>query len=180
MKELSMHILDIVQNSVRGRAKEIRITVNENEQDNIFEFTIEDNGTGIPEDIFKSIKNPFTTSRTMRRVGLGIPLLNDTCKFCNGSLNIETKEGVGTKVHAIMEYNHIDRPPLGDMVSTITGIVTSNETINIIYRHIFNNKEFDFQTSQIKEVVGDMSLADVNIYRWLKDFIKENLDEIKC
>lgn len=179
MKELSMHILDISQNSVRAKAKNVIIEVVEKPVLNIFEFIIEDDGPGIPKEIYDTIKNPFTTSRTMRKVGLGIPLLDDTCRLCNGELTLETKEGIGTKIKATMDYNSIDRPPLGDIVSTMAGLITSNEDINIKYVHIYNEEEFDISTNEIKEALGDVPLTEIEVYKWLKNFIKENLEEIK-
>ncbi|PKM50242.1 MAG: ATP-binding protein [Firmicutes bacterium HGW-Firmicutes-7] len=179
MKELSLHILDIAQNSVRAKAKNIEITVKELIKENILEFSIEDNGTGIPNEIFKTIKDPFTTSRTTRKVGLGIPFLNDTCILCSGHLDIQTEIGKGTILKAYMMYDHIDRPPLGDITSTIVGLVTSNEDINIHYRHFFNNNIFEFETNEIKDVVGEIPLADINIYQWMKEFVKENIQEIQ-
>ncbi|MBC7958327.1 MAG: sensor histidine kinase [Vallitaleaceae bacterium] len=179
MRELSMHILDIAQNSVRGQATEIKVTVAERVHDNIFEFSIDDNGTGIPDEIFKTIKNPFTTSRTHRKVGLGIPLLNDTCTQCGGELLISTELGVGTKLHAWMTYNHIDRPPLGDIAMTIVGLITSNEGINIQYVHSYNEAIFEIQTKEIQDILGDVPLYDLEVYKWMKDFLKENLDEIR-
>lgn len=179
MKELSMHILDIASNSVRGQAENIIIKVIENVELNIFSFEITDDGVGIPNEIFKTIKNPFTTSRTMRKVGLGIPLLDDTCRVCKGELVIETIVGKGTKLVATMELNNIDRPPLGDMVSTIVGLMTSYEMINIQYIHQYNNKEFEVSTNDIKESLGDVSLTEIEVFSWLKGFFKENIDEIR-
>lgn len=179
MKELSMHILDISQNSVRAEAKNVIIEVIEKPALNIFEFIIEDDGSGIPKEIYDTIKNPFTTSRTMRKVGLGIPLLDDTCRLCNGELILETKEGIGTKIKATMDYDSIDRPPLGDIISTMAGLITSNGDINIKYVHIYNEEEFDISTNEIKEALGDVPLTEIEVYKWLKNFIKENLEEIK-
>jgi len=179
MKELSLHILDIAGNSVRAGAHNIHIMVKELIKDNVFEFHIEDDGSGIPDEIFKTIKDPFTTSRTTRKVGLGIPFLNDTCELCGGSLEIQTELGHGTKLVATMLYDHIDRPPLGDIVSTIVGLVTSNEAINIHYSHYFNDELFEFSTNEIKEVIGDLPLADIAIYKWMKEFVKENIEEIQ-
>lgn len=179
MKELSMHILDIAQNSVRAKANNITIIVNENVNDNLFEFSIKDDGTGIPKDIFEDILNPFTTSRTMRKVGLGIPLLDDTCSLCNGKLSIETIVDKGTDIIAIMEYNHIDRPPMGDIVTTIAMLITSNPDININYIHYYNEATFDISTKEIKDVLGeDIPLTDINVIQWLKSFLKENIDEL--
>lgn len=178
MKELSMHILDIAQNSVRAKAKNIHIIIKELIACNKFEFIIEDDGTGIPDEILKEIKKPFTTSRTTRKVGLGIPLLNDTCILCGGSLSIKTKVKVGTTIYASMEYNHIDRPPLGDIISTVTGLITSNEDINFYYKHSINEETFELSTKELKDILGEIPLSDISIYRWLKDFIKENLQEL--
>lgn len=179
MKELSYHILDIANNSVRGQASELRINIIEDSEANSFVMEINDNGTGIPPEILSSIKDPFTTSRTMRRVGLGIPFLNDTCVSCNGELVIESTIGVGTKVRATMEYNHIDRPPLGNITSTITTLITSEEQINVIYKHSINHQEFEVSTKELKEVLGDVPLSQVEVVLWLKDYIKENLEELK-
>lgn len=179
MKELSLHILDIAQNSVRGNASEIIITVNENKKNNIFKFSIRDNGNGIEPKIFENIKNPFTTTRTTRKVGLGIPLLNDTCKLCNGNLLIETQIGKGTYLEATMEYNSIDRPPMGNIISTVVGLVSSNEKIHYIYIHQYNENIFEFDVNDIKEVLDGVSLTDFKVIQWLENYLTENINEIK-
>lgn len=179
MKELSMHILDIAQNSVRAKADNITIKVIENVSDNVFEFSIKDDGSGIAEDILANIRDPFTTSRTMRRVGLGIPLLDSTCKLCNGKLSIESKVNEGTYINAFMEYNHIDRPPIGDIVTTIAMLITSYADINIHYIHSYNKSVFDISTKEIKDVLGEyIPLTDVNVIQWLKGFLEENIKEL--
>lgn len=179
MKELSMHILDIAQNSVRANASKITITVKELVDMNIFEFSIQDNGDGIPEDMLKDIKNPFTTSRTMRRVGLGIPLLNDTCNICNGNLSIKSLVNQGTYIIAKMDYNHIDRPPIGDLESTIASLISSNEVINIEYKHYYNGESFSITTQELKDVLGDVPLTNIDVIKWLIEFLRENIEEIK-
>ncbi len=176
MKELSMHILDIAQNSIRGKAANIQIEVNEDIIGNIFSFRITDDGTGIPDEIFNEIKNPFTTSRTMRKVGLGIPMLDLTCTHCDGKLDISTEKGKGTHVTAVMKYDHIDRPPLGDMASTIAGFMVSYDDVEIQYIHKVNDAEFDVKTSELIEVLGeDVPLASVEVSNWLKNYIEEEL-----
>lgn len=179
MKELSMHILDIAQNSVRAKAKNIIISVNEQVRNNVFSFSIEDDGPGIEEAILKDIRNPFTTSRTMRKVGLGIPFLDDTCSMCDGELLIDSVVGRGTKIIATMKYDHIDRPPMGDLAVTIASLISSNEAINIRYEHQYNHETFDISTNDLKEVLGsDVPLTDIQVIQWLKGFLKENMDEI--
>lgn len=180
MKELSMHILDIATNSVRANASQVTINVKEDLVNNRFIFEIEDNGKGIPEDMLKDIKNPFTTSRTLRNVGLGIPLLNDNCLLCDGYLHIKSKVGVGTTLKSMMAYNHIDRPPMGDIASTICGLMTSNEDIEIRYFHWYNDECFDIATSEIKEALDGVSMQEVSVQKWLRGFLKENIEELKA
>ena len=179
MKELAYHILDIANNSVRGKASTINVLINEDIIGNRLTMKINDDGTGIKEDILKTIKDPFTTSRTMRKVGLGIPFLNDTCMTCEGSLVIDSVVGEGTKVKATMRYNHIDRPPLGNITSTMTTLISSEDQINIMYKHIVNDVEFEVSTQQLKDILGDVPLSQVEVVLWLKSYIKENLDELK-
>lgn len=179
MKELSMHILDIAQNSVRAKSSNITIIVKELVKDNVFEFSIQDDGEGIPEVILKDIRSPFTTSRTMRRVGLGIPLLNDTCNMCNGELYIKSIVNQGTYILAKMDYNHIDRPPLGDLESTIATFFSSNDNVNIEYEHCYNDESFSISTKELKDVLGDVPLTNLDVIKWLVEFLRENIEEIK-
>lgn len=180
MKELSMHILDIATNSVRADATKVTILVKEDLIKNEFIFEIEDNGKGIPEEMLATIKNPFTTSRTLRNVGLGIPLLNDNCKLCGGYLTIESEVGVGTKLKSMMVYDNIDRPPMGDIASTMCGLISSNEAIEIDYSHWYNQQCFELTTSELKEALDGVSLTEVSVMQWLKNFINESIDEIKA
>lgn len=179
MKELSMHILDIATNSVRAEASKVTITVREDFENNEFVFNIEDDGKGIPPDMLQDIKNPFTTSRTLRKVGLGIPLLNDNCLLCDGYLDIKSEVGVGTTLKSMMAYDHIDRPPMGDIASTMCGLISSNEDIEIQYYHWYGKECFDLATSEIKEALDGVSMTEVSVQRWLRNFIEENLAEIK-
>lgn len=178
MKELSLHILDIAQNSVRAESNNIKIIVIEDIKNNIFSFSIDDDGKGIDDKILETIRNPFTTTRKTRNVGLGIPLLDSTCKSCNGMLVIKKKKR-GTYIKAEMEMNHIDRPPLGDIVSTISGLMISNEKINIIYEHFFNNDSFEISTNEIKSVLDTVPINDLSVVKWLKSFLKENLENLR-
>jgi len=178
MKELSMHILDIATNSVRAGASQILITISEDLINNEFRFDIEDDGKGIPDDILKTIKNPFTTSRTLRKVGLGIPLLDENCRLCDGFLEITSKVGKGTKLKSMMVYNHIDRPPMGDIVNTIIGLITSNENINIIYKHDYNDHNFEISTKALQDELEDVPLTSMDVIQWLKAYLTESIEEL--
>lgn len=179
MKELSMHILDIATNSVRAGATQILITVTEDLIHNEFRFDIEDDGKGIPDDILSTIKNPFTTSRTLRKVGLGIPLLDENCRLCDGFLEITSKVGKGTQLKSMMVYNHIDRPPMGDIVNTIIGLMTSNENINIHYKHAYNDHSFEISTKALQEELEDVPLTSISVIQWLREYLTESIVELR-
>lgn len=179
MKEMSMHILDIATNSVRAEAKNVDILVKEDIVQNKFEFVIKDDGKGMTKQMLESIKDPFTTSRTLRKVGLGIPLLSQNCQICGGYLDIESEVDVGTTLTSMLEYNHIDRPPLGDIASTVAGLITSNESINIKYTHEYNETSFDISTNELLEELDGVPLTEISVMKWLRDFIKENIEELK-
>jgi signal transduction histidine kinase len=143
VRELSLHILDIAENSIRAQATEVYIEIEENIKQNFFRFFISDNGCGMDEELLKKVRSPFGTSRTTRKVGLGIPLLEEACKRCNGKLDIESTPGKGTTLTVSMEYNHIDRAPMGDIVSTIVTLIGANPHIDFVYKHLYNNSPFN-------------------------------------
>lgn len=176
MKDLSMHILDILQNSVKAGATCISTEITENLSENLLSIKISDNGCGIPADMLEKIRDPFTTTRTTRKVGLGIPMLEQTCVQCGGRLEIESAEGQGCTVEAVMRHENIDRPPLGDVASTMHMLVVTNEDIDFIYKHIKNGAEFILDTVQIKEVLGGVPLSEPAVSEWLDGFIREGLD----
>jgi hypothetical protein len=179
MKELSLHILDIIENSVRAEATEIKLEIIEDLEKNLFEIKIEDNGKGMDENFVKTIKNPFTTTRTTRKVGLGVPLLAAACNRCNGDVEIQSTLGQGTKLNAWMEYDHIDRAPLGDIVSTIANLILSNPDIEFKYYHRYNDRIFEFNTQEVKNILGDVPINELSVIAWLKEYISENLTEIR-
>lgn len=179
MKELALHLLDIVHNSIRGGAAKIEVRIEENIIDNKLNIDIYDNGNGIPEEMLATIKSPFTTSRTMRHVGLGIPLFTSTCESCNGELRIESVVDKGTKVFATMDYNHIDRPPLGDVSVTFLGLFVSYENIHFNYEHVYNANKFVLDTEELKVLLDGVPMSNPQVYNWLKEYINENINELK-
>ena len=175
MKELSLHILDVAQNSTNANATEIQIEILEDVSANLFRVTIRDNGCGISEERLKTIANPFTTSRTTRRVGLGLPLLQAAAEQCNGAMTIESEEGQGTTVSATFEYHHIDRQPLGDIVSTLISVIIGHPGIDFVYHHQVNNRVFTLQTQDIKQELGDIPISDMSVVSFLTEYIQENI-----
>lgn len=176
MREISLHIMDIIQNSIDAKAQLVILEINEDIVNNQITVKITDNGFGISEDILPNITDPFITSRKSRGVGLGLSLFEATCQRSNGYLKVSSKVNVGTEVIASMEYNNIDRPPMGKIEETILSLIlTSN--IDILYIHKTNENEFKFDTREIKKLVGD-DLGNYEIVLWLKEYIRENLDAI--
>lgn len=180
MKELSLHILDIVQNSIRAEATEISIRVCENTLQNLLTIRITDNGTGMDQETLNRVIDPFWTSRTTRKVGLGIPLFQAAAERCEGSLKINSEVGKGTEVVVEFQLEHIDRAPLGNMAETMSLIIMTNEQTDFIYSHILNEKEYVLDTKELRKVLGDVPLSNLDVVEWIKSSIKEGLVEIGC
>lgn len=178
MKELSLHILDIVQNSVAAGARLIMLDLIEDVNTDLLEFSIKDDGCGMTEEILKKVTDPFTTGRTTRRVGLGIPLLKAAAELTGGGLELTSEPGVGTTVTARFVYDSIDRQPLGNMAETILGIIISYENIDFVYYHRVNEKEFTIDTREIKGILGEVSLNEPEVVLWLSGFLNENETEL--
>lgn len=174
MKEISLHILDIMQNSVVADATLVELTVTEDADSDILKFTVKDNGRGMSEEFLKNVIDPFTTSRTTRKVGMGIPLLKLAAEKTGGRIEISSVIGQGTEITAVFGLSHIDRQPLGDMAETILGIVTSYTEVDFVYKHNINGREFILDTREIKEILGGVSLKEPEIVLWLKEFLYEN------
>ncbi|SHF30454.1 MULTISPECIES: ATP-binding protein [Caloramator] len=177
MRELSLHIMDIIENSISADATLIELFIEENTLKNTFTIKIKDNGKGIDEEMLKNITDPFVTSRTTRRVGLGLSLFESTCLRCNGSLKVYSKVNVGTEVVATMEHENIDRPPLGKIEETVVTVLL-NPSIDLVYEHIYNDKKFVLDSREIKRILGSDEINTPEVLLWIKDFIKENLKEI--
>ena len=173
MKELSLHILDIVQNSISAGAGVITIEITEDAAADFLKFIITDNGRGMSKDFIDKVMDPFTTSRTTRKVGLGIPLLKHACEACGGSLQITSAVGEGTAVTALFGYSHIDRQPLGDMAETMHGLITSHEKVDFVYRHTVNEKSFSADTREIKTILGGVPLGEPEVLLWLLEYLRD-------
>lgn len=179
MLELSLHILDIVNNSVKAGASLITISVEEAVCENLLKIEIEDNGCGMDAAFLSQVTDPFRTTRTTRKVGMGLSLFKAAAESTGGHLTITSQEGVGTSVRVQFVYDHIDRQPLGDMAETMLTLISGNETIDFVYTHCVNEKSFTLDTREIKQILGDeICLGSPEIVMWLRDYIKEGLAEI--
>lgn len=178
MRELSLNILDIAQNSISAGASLITVEIAEDTIEHNLLIGIYDNGKGMSEEQVKSVIDPFFTTRTTRKVGMGIPLFKMAAEQTGGSLQIKSELGVGTEVRATFKTHSVDFTPLGDVTSTVIMLITMNTDRDFIYRHSVNGKEFVLDTRQIKEILGDVPLDAYEVSEWLKDFINENTNEL--
>ena len=179
MKDLAMHIMDIVQNSISAGATLIQVSINESEIEDTLRLTITDNGKGIPAEILEKVTDPYVTSRTTRKVGLGLPLLKQHADSTGGNLTIESKEGSGTTVIATFGLTHFDRQPLGDIAGTMVLLAGANLKIRFVYEHTTEAGEYRFDTDEVNEMLDGMSISEASVMRFLKEMINENLKEIK-
>lgn len=178
MRELSLNILDIAQNSISAGASLITIEVCENTEESSLVIGITDNGKGMSDEQVKSVIDPFFTTRTTRKVGMGIPLFKMAAEMTGGSLGITSKLSVGTEVYAQFKTDSVDFTPLGDVGSTIVMLITMNTDRDFIYRRKLDGKEFTLDTREIKEILGDVPLDTYEVSVWLKEFISENTNEL--
>ena len=178
MREIALHILDIVQNSVSAGASLIEVLIEEDEKKDTFTVTVKDNGRGMDKEFLEAVTDPFTTSRSTRKVGLGIPLFKLAAENTGGSFKIESEIGCGTALCADFVRSSIDRQPLGDIEGTMLTLITSYESIDFLYRHSVNEKSFELDTRKIKEILNGISLSSPDVYLWLKDFLEEGEREL--
>lgn len=179
MKDLSLHILDIVQNSTHANASLVEILVEENAQTNVITITIKDNGKGMSPCMVKQVEDPFVTSRTTRKVGLGIPFFKQSAVQSGGDLHISSEVGLGTTLVATFQMDNIDTPPWGDLPGVIAMISSGNPDVNFLYDHSYNGNRYTFDTREVKEILGDTPIFEPQVANFLKSMIAENLAEIR-
>lgn len=179
MKDLSLHILDIVQNSIRAKAKLIGIEIDEQPDKNQLIITITDDGTGMsPEQLQRSI-DPFYTSRTTRKVGLGLSLFKQNAEMTGGNFKIESELGIGTKVTATYGLNHLDRPIMGDLVGTLLLLICSSEEINYVFKHQTPSGVFVLDTRDVRQTLENVPISNPEVRLFLKEMLQDNLEQIQ-
>ncbi len=174
MTEISLNVLDIANNSIRAEATLIEITIQIQRDADKLKITIADNGCGMTRSQIERVEDPFFTTRTTRKVGLGVPFFKMAAESTGGSFLIESTPGVGTKVTAVFGLSHIDRMPLGDMNSTIHTLITLNTQIDFLYRYVFDTKEFTLDTREFRRVLDDVPLNSPEVSAYIKEYLQEN------
>lgn len=178
MKDLSLHVMDILQNSTRAGATKIELNIVENTTEDIYSLQFIDNGCGMDEETVQKVIDPFFTTRTVRKVGLGLPLIKQNAERTGGSFQIKSELGKGTTVNVVFAHENIDRPTLGDIAGTIVLTASAFPNIHFVYRHQRDEKKYVFDTDEVNEALDGMSIQDPEIIQYLREMINENLKEI--
>ena len=175
MHEISLHILDLVENSTGAGATIVSVSVEEDSRRDELRIRIADNGKGMDASLVLKVTDPFVTSRTTRKVGLGLPLMDMTTRMCDGGLRITSAKGVGTTVDATWRLSHLDRPPLGNMAATLKTILVMNPELRFRYCHTVGEHSFLLDSGEIRLALGDLPLTQPEVLEWIDAYLKENL-----
>ena len=178
MRELSLNVMDVAQNSVRAEASLVRITVEESDKDDRLTIVIADDGCGMTEDQVRQVIDPFFTTRTTRKVGLGVPLFKLSAEQTGGSFDIQSKSGEGTVTTASYVKSHVDMTPLGDINSTVKILIQCNPQIDFVFTHSTDEGSFTLDTRELREVLGDVSLDTPDVLEWIGQYLEENTQNI--
>ncbi len=179
MKELSLHILDTLQNAVEAGASAIRLQINEDLDADELTIEISDNGRGMSKEMVKRVLDPFVTTRRHRKVGLGLALFADAAVRCDGKLDIRSERGIGTRITAVFRHSHIDRAPLGDMPGAIMPILLSSRKVDLAYTHKSGSGKFDFDSASIRQELGEVPLSNPKVAAWLFQCLTEGESSLR-
>jgi len=175
MLDLAAHILDIAENSVRAGARLVEIIINEDNAENLLSIEINDDGSGMTKEEIKKVFDPFYTTKKVRRVGLGIPLLSDAAQRAGGNLHLDSIKGKGTNLKVTFQLDNIDRQPLGDIVSTLIILIAGNCDIDFLYRHRKNDRQFEMDTRDIRNEIDDIPINHLEILKYIRSVLEEDL-----
>lgn len=171
MEDLSLHILDVVENSILAGAKDIVINMRQDEQKDLLEMEIKDDGKGMDEVMIKKASDPFVTTKANKKTGFGLALLEEAARSTGGSFSIESQKGVGTTVRSSFQYSHWDRKPIGDIGETLFCLIVSNPEVHFSYQYMKGDEIYKVDTKDLKEKAGGIAK---NLPEWIK-FLKENI-----
>ncbi|MGI6151692.1 MAG: ATP-binding protein [Christensenellales bacterium] len=179
MRELSLHILDIVQNAIAAGASLVTIEIHEQRDRDLLSISVTDDGCGMPEELRKSVSDPFTTTRSSRKVGLGIPMMKASAIRSGGDLSIRSELGKGTELSATYRLDHIDRPPLGDIAETMITLVAGNpKGPDFVLHYRVDEREYAFDTRPIRSALGEVPLTAAEVLAWMRNHLKEGIQDL--
>jgi hypothetical protein len=178
MLELSMHILDIAQNSLRAQARGVEIRVLEDLGKDLLRVEVLDDGRGMSPETVKKVTDPFYTTRPSRVAGLGVPFLKEAAERCGGGLEVHSREGEGTRIVATFQLEHFDRAPLGDMGETLAILITGNPGVEFLYEHRVNGRTYRLDTREMREILGPVGLEDPSVFAFIRQDVQQGLKAI--
>ena len=179
MEDLSLHILDVVENSIKAKANRIEIRLREDASADRLTLEIADDGMGMDAETVNKVLDPFFSTKETRRIGLGLPLLAEAARAANGEFAIDSQPGKGTKVTATFQASHIDMKPLGDIAQTVVTLVMGHPDIDILYSHHFDRTHYSLDTKEIKAHLNGISIATPEVIRFIRDHINEGLENLR-
>ena len=177
MPEISLNILDVAENSTRAEATLVEISICADRKADTLTVVIGDNGCGMTPEQVSQVTDPFFTTRTTRKVGLGIPFYKYAAESTGGSFSIQSELGKGTRVTAVFGLSHIDRMPLGDISSTIHTLILYHQETDFVYTYQVDGNGFTLDTRELKEILGDVPFTEPEISQYILDFLTENKKE---
>lgn len=175
VEDLSLHILDVAENSVAAGATLVEIRVDEDTGGDLLTIEIRDNGKGMDEETMKTAIDPFFTTKTVRRVGLGLPFLKQATEECDGSFSLASEKGKGTSVSVTFRRSHIDRKPLGDMGASMMVLIAGNLGIDILFTYRRDDYTYQIDTREIREELGEIPINSPEVLRLIRDDIDKGL-----
>jgi anti-sigma regulatory factor (Ser/Thr protein kinase) len=171
LRELSLHLIDLAENGIAAGADLITIELSEMKSENLLSITVADNGRGIPRDMMEKVVDPFFTTRTTRRVGLGLSLFKESAARCDGEFHIRSEEGRGTEVFASFKLDHIDLAPMGDMAGSITCLIMGNPGVDFLYVHEIDGEKFSLDTREIRRELDGVPITNPEVIKYIKNEI---------
>ena len=178
MRELSLHILDIAENSTRANATTVHIIIDVQPIEDKLEVVIEDNGKGMSEEMARNVLDPFVTTRKTRRVGMGLPLFKAAAERCAGEFELESTEGEGTRIRATFQLSHIDRAPMGDIAGTLITLIQGNQEIDFIFTYRYGDQDYHLSTKMLRAELGELPLNHPEVLDFIERDFSSWLEDI--
>ncbi len=179
MRELTLHLLDIAANSISALSQNIHIEVVEDTRIDRLRMSVKDDGKGMDAEMVAKVIDPFVTTRTTRKVGLGIPLLKAAAESCNGWFSITSQPNVGTKVEVEFQRSHIDRMPLGDLATTMLTLVIGSPEVHWTFRYQVDDREFVFDDEPVKKELDGIPFSEPLVINFLREYLTEGIKSIQ-
>lgn len=178
MLELSHHILDIAENATRAESKTVFITLTEDTRRDRLTLEVADDGRGMSDAERRRALDPFFTTKKVRRVGLGLPMLAEAAERTGGAFTLESAPGRGTRLEAVFGLRHLDRQPLGDVAASLVSLIAGNPDVDFVYRHRHDAAEYVLDTREIRRELDGVPMNHNEVLKLIRDNVAEGLEEI--